>query len=168
MLQAILCIPGLEEEREERRGKEVIVQMRWAWASPGTPNPKPGLPQKTAFVELGTIPVFGTLTHSKAAPERLCNQTDLVQSYLVVSLSSTPLPSSSGFGTRGLRYELVLQTLRLIFFLSRIYYLRFSGIKPVQLLDLGWHCNSQDWTVLELCLFALMDLGRLWVINLFL
>lgn len=66
-------------------------------------------------MELGTIPVFGTLTHSKAAPERLSNQTDWVQSYLIVSLASTQLPSSSGFGITGLRYELVLQTLSLIF-----------------------------------------------------
>lgn len=44
------------------------------------------------------MPVSGTLTHSKAAPERLCNQTDLL-----VSLAPTLLPSSSGFGITGLK-----------------------------------------------------------------
>lgn len=52
-------------------------------------------------MELGTIPLFGTLTHSKAAPERLCNQTELVQSYLAVSLTSSLLASSSAFGITG-------------------------------------------------------------------
>lgn len=58
MLQAILCIPGLEEEREERRGKEVIVQMGWAWASPVTSNPKPGLPQEDSFCGTWHYPRF--------------------------------------------------------------------------------------------------------------
>lgn len=49
------------------------------------------------------MPVSGTLTHSKAAPERLCNQTDLVQNSLLVSLAPTLLPSSSGFGITGLK-----------------------------------------------------------------
>jgi len=47
----------------------------------------------------------------KAAPEMLCNQTDLLQSYLVMSLTSTLLSRSPGFGITILRYELALQTL---------------------------------------------------------
>lgn len=43
---------------EERRGKEVIVQVERAWASPVTPNPKPALPQESSFCGTWHYPSF--------------------------------------------------------------------------------------------------------------
>lgn len=139
---------GLEGEGKGKRGycagKNIQIECAWAQSSrprPVTPNLNSRLPQEPqVFLKLGTIPVFGTLTHLQS-----CIQDAQQPDWLGPELLSGVLNLYSTFQL--LVLWLWVWDMSLFckhsawIYLSRIYYLRFSGIKSVPLLHLFWHCK---------------------------